>query len=158
MISPPYLYRVIQTEPSRLITVFSKPLHQVALVVCMIILFSLVDWVLPHQNVLFDANSGPWTVATAMILCFVILNAIVALRIEPILPYWRSSVMFYIGLLVFCYGWCYLLSGKHIDEVGSFRWLWIVLTLVYMVFFAIARSMKRIVDLAIRQDEKLLGE
>jgi hypothetical protein len=51
-----------------------------------------------------------------------------------------------------------LLSGKHIDEVGSFRWLWFVLTLVYMIFFAIARSMKRVVDIAIEQDDKLRGE
>jgi hypothetical protein len=33
-----------------------------------------------------------------------------------------------------------------------------VLSLVYMVFFAIARSVKRIVDFANKQDDKLRGE
>ena len=62
--------------------------------------------------------------------------------------------MFYLGLLAFSYGWCFLLSGKHIDDVGSVRWLWFVLTLVYMVFFAIARTMKGIIDIANREDER----
>jgi hypothetical protein len=146
------------TQPSRLITIFSKPLYQLLLVMAMSIVFSLVDKVLPHHTELLEVNSGSWIVGTAMILCFIILNTVVALRIEPIIPYWSKSVIFYIGLLVFSYGWCYLLSGKGIDDAGSFRWLWLVLTLVYMVFFAIARSMKRIVDYANRQDEKLRGE
>jgi hypothetical protein len=146
------------TETSKLVTTFEKPLHQALLVACMIIVFSLVDLVLPHSNSLFEVNAGTWIVATAMMLCFVILNSIVALRIDPIIPYWSKSVIFYLGLLAFSYGWCFLLSGKHIDDVGSIRWLWFVLTLVYMVFFSIARSMKRIVDIANKQDEKLRGE
>ena len=146
------------TQQSRLVTLFEKPLHQAALVALMILVFTLIDKMLPHGNNLFEVNAGPWIVATAMMLCFVILNSIVALRIEPIIPYWSKSVMFYLGLLAFSYGWCFLLSGKHIDGVGSIRWLWFVLTMVYMVFFTIARSMKRIIDIANKQDEKLRGE
>ena len=145
-------------EPSKLIIMFSKPLYQALLVVAMTIVFSLFDKMMPHHTELLEINSGTWIVGTAMILCYIILNAIVALRIEPIIPYWSKSVTFYIGTLVFVYAWSYLLSGKSIDEAGSFRWLWLVLTLVYMVFFAIARSMKRIVDYALKQDEKLRGE
>jgi hypothetical protein len=145
-------------EPSKLIIMFSKPLYQALLVVAMTIVFSLIDKMMPHHTELLEINSGTWIVGTAMILCYIILNTIVALRIEPIIPYWSKSVTYYIGTLVFVYAWSYLLSGKSIDEAGSFRWLWLVLTLVYMVFFAIARSMKRIVDFALKQDEKLRGE
>jgi hypothetical protein len=145
-------------EPSKLVSTFLKPFYQLLLIGGMTIVFTLIDFVLPHNNDFFAVNAGPWIVATAMILCFVILNCIVALKIEPIVAYWSKSVVFYFILLAFCYLWCFLLSGKQIDDVGSFRWLWFVLTLVYMVFFVIARSMKRIVDLAISQDEKLKSE
>ena len=158
MTSREYLLPNDMTEQSRLITIFEKPLHQAGLVACMILVFTLVDKLLPHTNNLFEVNAGPWIVATAMMLCFVILNSIIALRIEPIVPYWSKSVMIYLGLLAFSYGWCYLLSGKHIDDVGSIRWLWFVLTMVYMIFFAIARTMKGIIDIANKQDEKLRGE
>ena len=140
MISQASLFTKRMIHSSKLVTIFEKPLHQAALVAAMIVVFSLVDLVLPHSNNLFEINAGTWIVATAMMLCFIILNSIVALRIEPIIPYWSTSVMFYLGLLAFSYGWCFLLSGKHIDEVGSIRWLWFVLTLVYMVFFTIARD------------------
>lgn len=145
-------------QPNKLVTTFSKPLYQAALIAGMILVFTLVDAILPHSNTLFEKNAGSWIVATAMILCYVILNSVVALRIEPIVPYWSRSVVIYFALLAFSYAWCYFLSGLHIDDAGTIRWLWFVITLVYMVFFAIARSMKRIVDLAIRQDEKLRGE
>ena len=124
----------------------------------MILIFSLIDYFLPHSNSLFEKNSGPWIVSTAMVLCYVILNSVVALRIEPIIPYWSQSVMLYLALLGLSYGWSYFLSGLHIDDAGSFRWLWFVITLTYMIFFAIARSVKRIVDLAMKQDERLRGE
>ena len=146
------------TQPSKLVRIFSNPLYQVILVAVMTVVFTLLDKILPHPSTYLEPNSGTWIVSTAMILCFVILNTVVALRIEPITPYWSKSIMYYIGFLVFSYLWCWMLSGKHIDEVGSFRWLWLVLTLVYQVFFAIARSMKRIVDIAIKQDDKLRGE
>jgi hypothetical protein len=146
------------TQPSKLITIFSKPYYQATLIAGMIILFTLFDFILPHPDSIFEVNAGPWIVATAMILCYVILNTLVALRVEPIIPYVIVSVILFFALLAFSYLWCYMLSGKHIDDVGSFRWLWFVLALVYMVFFAIARSMKRIVDIANKQDKRLRGE
>ena len=144
-------------QSSKLVTVFSKPHYQALLVGCMILIFTLVDYVLPHSNSLFEKNSGPWIVSTAMVLCYVILNSIIALRIEPIVPYWSKSVIYYFALLAFSYAWSYLLSGLHIDDAGSIRWLWFVITLVYMVFFGIARSLKGIIDVADRQDENLRG-
>ena len=143
---------------SKYIMLFLKPLNQALLAAGLMIVFTLVDLVMPHDNVLFEEDAGTWIVTTAMIFCYVILNAVVAIRIEPILPYWRNAVFCYLGLMVFAYLWGWLLTGKHIDDVGSFRWLWLVLTLVYVVFFSIARSIKRIVDMAIRQDKKLRGE
>jgi thiol:disulfide interchange protein len=135
-----------------------KPLHQAGIIIVMIFFLSGIDYFLPHDDGLLNPESGPWIVSTAMIFLFIILNTIVALMVEPVIPYWIRSLLIYFGLLAFSYGWCYLLTSQHIDEVGSFRWLWMVLTMVYLVFFVIVRSIKRIVDMAIRQDKKLRGE
>ena len=146
------------SQPNWLVLIFQKPLYQALLVLSLILILTGMDSLMPHDDVFFKVNAGPWIVSTAMMLLFILINTIVALRIEKITPYWTQSVIAYIALLIFSYGWCYLLSGKHIDDVGSFRWLWIVITMVYFIFFAIARSMKQIVDFAIRQDKKLRGE
>ena len=145
-------------KDNKVIMFLEKPTNQALLVLAMIVVFTLLDYFLPHVNTLLEVNSGSWIVATAMIFFFVILNSLIALRIVNIVPYFSRSIVLYVALLVISYGWCYLLSGKHIDEVGSFRWLWFVLTITYMVFFSIARSVKRVVDIADKQDEKLRGE
>lgn len=145
-------------QPSKLLEFFMNPLHQAGVIALMIVIFTGVDAMMPHDDAFFKANAGPWIVSTAMVLLFIIINVIVSLRIDVVLRYWSFSLLFFIALLAFSYGWCYLLTGKHIDEVGSFRWLWMVLTMTYFVFFVITRTMKRIVDIAIKQDEKLRGE
>ena len=145
-------------QPSRLITFFMKPLHQAGLIAALTIVLTLGDHFMPHDDAFFKVNAGPWIVSTAMILLFIILNTIVALLIGPVIRYWGQSIMMFFVVMAFAYAWSFLLSGKHIDDVGSFRWIWIVLFMVYLVFFGIARSMKNIVDFAIKQDNKLRGE
>src|SRR5678815_3959975 len=94
-------------EPSKLIIMFSKPLYQALLVVAMTIVFSLFDKMMPHHTELLEINWGTWIVGTATILCYINLNTIVALRLDPIIPYWSESVTFYLGTLVFVYAWSY---------------------------------------------------
>ena len=66
--------------------------------------------------------------------------------------------MIFIALLVGGGFLAYLVSGVTIDEAGSFRWLYVVLTMGYLIFLAIVQSMKRIVDIAIQQDKRLRNE
>ena len=49
-------------------------------------------------------------------------------------------------------------SGLTIDEAGSFRWLYVVFTMGYIILLAIVRSMRRIVAMAQKQDKRLRGE
>jgi hypothetical protein len=42
-------------------------------------------------------NSGTWIVATAMVLCYIILNSVVALKQNLFLPYWG-----HIGSVLHC--------------------------------------------------------
>ncbi len=142
----------MEKAPSRLLTILENPLYQTGIIACFIILLSLVEKVLPQADSVLEQNAGPWVVTTAMILCFVILNTIVLFRIKSPVTYWVRSVIFYVVLLVLAYGWCFLLSGLHIDDAGSFRWLWMVLTLVYMIFFAIAYTIRSIIAIADKED------
>ncbi len=139
-------------------TLAVKPVYQLIAVAGLSILLTLLDALFPANNDYLKVNAGPWIVTTAMILLFIIVNTMVVLRTQELLPYWIRSVVCFVALLLFSYGWSWMISGKHIDDVGSFRWIWMVLFMVYLVFFVIARSMKTIVDFAIRQDNKLRGE
>ncbi len=152
MILPVYPYIRPMKEKSGLITFFESPFYQAGLVLCFIIVLSLIDNVLPHHSKIIDPKAGPWMVSTAMMLCYVFLNTVFLFRINHVVSYWIKSVLCYVILLILAYGWCYLLTGMHIDDVGSFRWLWIVLTLVYTIFFAIAYTIRGIIAIADREE------
>jgi len=141
--------------------ILRKLLHpgwQALLAAGLILLFGLVDLMLPHRDTFLDPGHTPWAISTAMILCFVILNAITVIRTGESSRYWILSALFLAGLLAYSYLLSWLLSGRQMDEVGSFRWLWFVLVFVWLIFHAIVRSIRRIVHIAIRQDEQLRGE
>lgn len=139
-------------QKSGLISFFESPFYQAGLVFIFILALSVLDMSLPHESAILNPKAGSWTVTTAMILCFVFLNSVFLFRIKESGPYWVKSIVSYVVLLIFAYAWCYLLSGLHIDEVGTFRWIWMVLTLVYMVFFAIAYTIKGIIGIADREE------
>ena len=104
-----------------------------------------------------DPNS-PWIVFTSFILFFSIANSLMSLKAASMNKYWSRSIMAFMGLLVVSGLLATVFSGLSIDEAGSFRWLFVVLTFGYLVFLSIVRLMKKIVDIAIEQDDRLRGE
>ena len=139
---------------SGLLPFFENPFYQAGLVFCFILVLGLVDHYLPHESHVIDPNAGAWIVSTALLLCFVFLNTVFLFRIKQVTAYWVRSMISYVALLALTYGWCYFLSEHHIDEVGTFRWLWLVLTLVYIIFFAIAYTIRGIIAIADREEGK----
>ena len=81
-----------------------------------------------------------------------------SLKAASMNKYWSRSIMAFMGLLVVSGLLATVFSGLSIDEAGSFRWLFVVLTFGYLVFLSIVRLMKKIVDIAIEQDDRLRGE
>jgi hypothetical protein len=146
------------SDQSKLLVYLMKPVYQAIIVFLLTMVLTAFDALTPSDDAFYKVNTGPWIVSTAMILLFITLNTVLALRVDKILPYWIQSLICFVVLGTFAYGWSYMLSGSHIDDVGSFRWIWMVLGMVYLVFFIIVRSIKNIVDFAIRQDNKLRGE
>jgi uncharacterized membrane protein len=104
-----------------------------------------------------DQNS-PWIISTSMLLFYTIANSIISIKAKSLIRYWGKSITTYILILVLGSLFAYMVSGLPIDEAGSFRWLFFVLTLGYLIFLAIVQTMKRIVDIAIKQDKRLRGE
>lgn len=130
-----------------------SPFHQASMAGSLILIACLVDSLLKHDETFIGKGTSTWTIATSIMLCFSFYNALVSLKIDKIVAYWRNSVFSLLGLMTGSYILCYLITGIHIDEAGTFRWLWLVILLTWAVFFAIARSIKRIIEIANKQDQ-----
>jgi len=101
---------------------------------------------------------GAWIIFTSFILFFSIATSLMSLKAENMNKYWGRSIITFMAILILSGLIATLYSGLSIDEAGSFRWLFFVMTFGFLVFLSIVRLMKRIVDIAIKQDDKLRGE
>jgi hypothetical protein len=102
---------------------------------------------------IFEANQKfPWRTAAAFILLFAIFNSITSLSSKNLNNYWLKSMASF-GVLAVASGFlAYLFSSLSINEAGSYRWIFTVLTFGYLVFLSILGFIKRIVEFAEKED------
>lgn len=94
----------------------------------------------------------PWTIAASFVLFFAAGNAVIALMSKDMEKYWSRSVMCFIGLAVLAGLAAYLFSSLGMNEAGSYKWIYLVLTVGYLVFLSMIGFMKKIVDFAQREE------
>jgi len=106
-----------------------------------------------------DVDEGtPWLVACSLTFFYVIGNTILSLAADDQNTYWWQSILTYVLLVVLGASAAYLFSGSGMDSVGSYRWLYVVFAIGHVLFLAIARTMKKLVTIAKKQDRRLRGE
>ena len=122
-----------------------------------IIVFSLV--VALNVIVSFFVAAGmeveqrmPWTLAATFILFFAIFNSIISLMSDNMDRYWTRSILSYVALAgaVAMVAWGF--SSMTINEAGSYKWIYIVLTFGYLLFLSMIGFMRKIVEFAQREE------
>lgn len=96
----------------------------------------------------------PWICALAFLLLYCIFNPLFFLYSDSARTYWQRSIFSYAGLAVAGGLGAYLFSGVALDDAGSVRWLYMVVTVAYLVFMSIVGFMRSIVELAQRKDTR----
>lgn len=94
----------------------------------------------------------PWTITAAFVLFFSVGNALISILASDTEKYWSRSILSFVGLAVLAGLMAYLFSSMGINEAGSYRWIYIVLTIGYLVFLSIIGFMKKIVEFAQREE------
>lgn len=94
----------------------------------------------------------PWMTAAVFMLCFAVFNSVFSLSAENMMKYWGRSVYSFMGLAVTSGMLAWLFSSMTISEAGSYRWIFIVVTMSYLVFLSMMAMMRRIVDFAQREE------
>ena len=100
----------------------------------------------------------PWTVAASFTLLFAVGNSILSLGASDQNKYWGNSIVSYMAVVVGGGVIAWLFSGQNVYEAKSFRWIYIVFTFGYLLLLSMVRAMRKIVQIAQRQDARLRGE
>lgn len=143
--------------PSNSESLFSKqirPLYQAIIAVVSLIIIMPISMV-------FIGDGNPiyyWEIAFAILMCFSLFNAIFSIPYLNRTIYFRNSIFCYAGVAIVTGLMAYFFSGLSLEETGSFRWLYIVFTFSYLVFTSIVNAMRKIIEIAKKQDARLRGE
>lgn len=93
-----------------------------------------------------------WMTATVFLLLFAIFNSLFSFTSTSSMKYWGRSVYGFLGLAFLSGFVAYLFSSMSISEAGSFRWIYFVVTLCYIVFLTMVNLMRKIIEFAQRDE------
>lgn len=99
-----------------------------------------------------------WTVVIAFLLFYSVTNCVFSLASEDQGLYFNRSFFSYAGLAIFLLLIAYGLTHVSIFKAGIFRWMFVVVSLVYFILLAIVQVVYRIMRYAQKQDKKLRNE
>lgn len=94
----------------------------------------------------------PWVFASTFLLFYSIVNVVFSLSAEHTEKYWTQSIIGFVLTVGVLGVLAYLISGLGMNDAGSFKWIFIVVTISYLVFMSIARAMKSIVEFAQKEE------
>ncbi|MCB0601934.1 MAG: hypothetical protein KDC28_11925 [Saprospiraceae bacterium] len=99
-----------------------------------------------------------WTVVIAFLLFYSVTNCVFALGSTNQSQYFNRSVLAYAGLATGLLLIAFALTQVSFLNSGIFRWMFIVVSLVYLILLGIVQAVYRIMRYAQKQDKKLRNE
>jgi hypothetical protein len=99
-----------------------------------------------------------WEVVFTILLTYMLFNAMLSFPYKMRGQYFMRSLISFVIVAVTGGLLANFFSGITMDEAGSFRWLYLLLTFCYLVFLSIANAIWKIIEMAKKQDSRLRGE
>lgn len=128
------------------------PFIQVSVAGAAILVFALFSYLLRSLAPEGMGQRLPWIAITAVLLLFALFNSIFCLASGNATRYWNQSVLGYILLAGLGGLLAWGVSGIPIQEAGSFRWLYFVVSFSYLVFISIVNLIRIIVAFAMKEE------
>jgi len=97
-------------------------------------------------------------IACAIILFYIILNIVSGFKVDDLMQFYKESVYSFIGLVGVSLLLIYLFVNHSIFLNQDHKWLIKLLAIIYIVLLTILSSVKKIVGIAISQENKMRNE
>lgn len=129
-----------------------NPVAQAVVVLAGALVLMLGGWLLTVSKIYPVESLFAWSIAAAFMLLFALLNSLMSLRADSFFKYWGRSMYAYMGLAL-CTGLAaWMFSGIPLREAGTYRWIYFVVTVGFLVFLSMVNFMKKIVNFAEREE------
>ncbi|MEM9261041.1 MAG: hypothetical protein AAGA62_15465 [Bacteroidota bacterium] len=129
-----------------------NPVYQAALALGGVVVISLLAKLLHFTGLVDVPQRFPWMSAASFLLLFALFNSVFSVTSENLMKYWGRSIYCFVGLAAGAAGFAWLMSSLTMDEAGSYRWIYIVVAIGYLVFLSMMATLRKIVDFAQREE------
>lgn len=141
----------METEGS----VFSRrvdPVLQAAVILGIVFVVDVFSVIVSSTNTVGVSNRFPWLCAASFMLFFALFNAVLSAAAPNTPKYWGRSLYSFMGLALGAGLLAWAFSGLTIGEAGSYRWIYLVVTVGYLVFLGMISMIKNVVTFAQREE------
>ncbi len=142
-------------------SIFQKQVHpyyQVGVAILLNLLGILMLVAIRPESAVDEDAVVFWELSFSILLAFMLFNSVLSLPYVDRMKYFSTSIFSFLALAVIGGALAHYVSGVSMDNAGSFRWLYIVFTFTYLVFLSIVNLMRKIMEIAKREDSRLRGE
>lgn len=129
-----------------------RPHYQAIAVFGGALLLMLAGWALSAIGMVNHDPLFAWSIGGAFMLFYAILNSLMSLRTASFPKYWAASMYSYLGLTIATSLSAWAFSGIPLNEAGSYRWIYIVVTFGFLVFLSMVNFIKIIVRYAEKEE------
>lgn len=130
----------------------NRPLIQAIAVLSVATLIMATGWLFNRFQPLNADPLFSWSIGAAFMLFFAMLNSILSLRADSFMKYWQASMYSYMLLAFGTAMAAWGLSGIPINDAGSYRWIYLVISIGFIVFLTMVNFMKIIVKFAEKEE------
>ena len=95
-----------------------------------------------------------WIVSATFLLFFTLFNSIFGFTSNDFSKHWANSIVGFVLVAGMGIGMAWLLSGMSIGETRLFKWLYVVLTIIFLVFQSILGMIKKLIQILNRENER----
>lgn len=134
------------------------PYWQALAILGAILFFCLLCLLGNELGLLASVSYLPWTVSASFTLLYAVGSSVLSLSCKDQNRYWGRSITAYLVVVIAGGGLATLFSGMTVYEAKSFAWIYIVFSMGYILFLVLLRAMRKIVEIAEKQDRRLRGE
>lgn len=97
-------------------------------------------------------NKFPWLCAASFMLFFALFNSVLSASAKNTGWYWGRSIYSFMGLAVGSGLLAWGFSGMSITESGSYMWIYLVVSVGYLVFLGMITAIKGVVTFAQKEE------
>jgi hypothetical protein len=93
-----------------------------------------------------------WSIATAFTMLFSLFNSLMSLQTDNYVQYWGKSMYAFMVVAVGNGLLAWLLSGVSLNDAGTYKFIYIVISMCFLVFLSMVNFIRLIVRFAEREE------